>query len=1750
MAQNSNNPSSVDTRRFDKSLVEDVNDFHLPENAWAQARNAINNSISGDLGKLGNESANLACGVTDYTIIGIIHLTSDYWVIYSTNSINIHDIGIYQESRCLYTRIVRDPCLKFHRFNLIKGVSRLRSTCKYTLYWDDGVNPSRSMSVTIDNIEDNFYTNPNSTIPWIQNCGYGPGVPPPPNIVCPVCVNTSSLDCDDIRLAKFVTLPCIKVNKGVSGGTLLNGSYIVAAAYLLNGQQIGDWVLSNVQPLYEHVNTASSLDITFSNLDQDFDEIKVAIISVTNQQTAARLAGTYSTRTTGLSFDTIDNTWIAIPIENFPLMTPIDEKSDSMFNANDYLIRTGPTSKEDFNYQPLANQIVTLWQSVEYTADYYRNGGNNTNYLRDEIYPFFIRWVYDTGDKSSSYHIPGRPDGNFSTVFGWDFNTTTGDDVLVGDEGPGPAGVAYMWDVYNTAKQTGTPNTVLADGGIVIAEGIMGYWESTEKYPDNKSDVWDANILVSPYNQYCTSLNCTSGSQHNLCGKPIRHHKFPDLNLSPQTQYYNAVNNTIRIMGVRFDNIKYPLKNDGTPVPGIVGYEILRGSRNGYKTILAKGLINNMRTYLIPGVTPRLTLFPNYPYNETGDLFSAGTPGIGRPDPFMSLSETSWGKCDIVNGSGGGENNYDPQVNYSQSFFTFHSPDTNFTTPYLSAKELKIHGEMNGDVVGKFEYSEKHPQEKLMSNFIFLISSIIGIGLTISELNGNKTTIRTQPKIPGYSKSPDPGWTMAAGNGLSFPGTVLTSSGEMPQLADIPGINAGLIGMNVANTAFLTTYTAQSLLTAVAGVSNDSVFTALQAANNTAILGAKSAFENNTQTHSKPDGLIDNIPSVLSVAANLPIFFSSYTKGTDAFLELFKAITPYKDYALRYHSHGFYNRYLPPVLGNQRRTIFEQQYIGPQITDFGLNVRINNLYRPQTVSLQIINAPFTDTLVNDVTRIIASNVDPLFKDISPIPPGDVLYNPTSIAFGSAASNYNTARTTPLTAGNAGFIYPGHSGIQIASSHFASLKQRIRNQYGQINGVVQLLTGACIQTPPAQGGTITSTTIFGGDTYVGRYTEKNTFFFFYNWLYGEPDGAQFDYTKNVMIPYPRFWANFDGFETGDFMSSILPALQTAIGPPITFPDFSTLVLPNDYYNLDGLYCLAGGWINPANIRLQIRYAYFYLFSSGVKDFFTESEINIALRDYGDLDSEQHFDPYRLSDTKTLFDTRLIKVGNYYKYDQSLSISKLFINYVSWASTQPNNYDPLLAETCYIYRPNKLIYSLPAQFEQIGDTWNVFLPNNYTNFLSKISGMKSVNKSGLMIFFESQSPLMFQGLDQLQTGLGTALTIGDGALFSQPQQNVTNAERPYEYASSQSRLGIINTPVGIFWISQNQGKIFSFNGGLKEISSRDLKWWFNTFLPYKLTVDFPDFELMDNPVAGIGCQAIYDNENSLLYFTKKDYQLRTDLPVGTTVEYVSGTTFNVLLNNVFLFTTQLGDDDYFQSASWTISYDPKEQDGGWISYHDWHPDLMMPGKNTFLTIKNNGIWLHNERSDLYCNYYGIDYPFEVEYMVNTVQTVNTLRSVEYILEVYKYSANNYDRFHVLDFNFDEAVIYNTEQVSGLLSLNLEPNNDPFLSTTYPIIQIASIDILFSKVEQKYRFDQFWDITDDRGEFPPYVERVIWNTEANGYIRILNPANLNYNKDSFQRKKMRHYTNSVILRRLVSGANKMLVLLTNNKELHSPR
>ena len=1721
MAKQSQSTSSSDSRSFDKELVEDINDIHLPKNSWTQARNAINNSKTGDLGKLGNEPGNLYCSSAPYVIIGTIHLQADMWLIFSTNEVD-SEIGVFLEDTCLYTLLVNDPCLNFSKKNLIIGTAKPTGDCTVDGYWEDNRNPSRYIRVNTTPPDYDTY------IPWKQRCTDGnnvtqtsPGVWPvnyhPSG--CITCENINELDCEKIRLAPHVKAPCITVNKGISSGTMLNGSYFVVAAYTINQLKITDYYSpSNVQSLFEHDNVAGSLDIIIESSDERFDEFELVLVSTVNQQTVARRLGIYSTRQTRITLDYINNNWTTVPIEEISLRNAVVEKAEAMYSIQDYLVRVGPTNKFDFNYQPLANQILTKWQAVEYPANYYAKGGNKTGYLRDEVYALFIRWVYDTGDKSASYHIPGRPKYLSDAVASGEFIP---DDPT-----------HEKWFCENTAKLdtiTPYPNTVLSDGGIVVAQGIMGYWESEEYYQDNNSEVWNSDVLYTPYSAYGTLVQ-PANLALNLCGTRIRHHRMPDNVINGdgfgKAHHFANAGNSIRILGLEFENIKPPVMNPHDPianqvlVPGIIGYEILRGSRQGNRSILAKGIINNMGVYNIDGaITPRLGLYQNYPYNDVNsDEFlsrlATSTPVINVTSTVNTVVKLNFIQNNFSNKSG---------IGTTEPVFSFHSPDTNFTHPFLSAKEIKSYGEYKGTPVGRFQYSEKHPKQKLVTNIAFLSSAIAGMGIAYLEMMGDTKSQVVLPNIPGYSQGLMPGWTFAGTAGNSLPGTIATSSGDQPTAIDKAAIIAAYNAMVVKKTTYeidKQTFGAD-LLASLAGlrtaesayitlVNNIAKATNTAPANKTPFTFGQTNIERSTGKFAGLPNVLRNIAIALS-----PTYLYYVSEGTDATLRVIKNMLRYRDFALKYNSHCFYNEFSTPLANQTRRELVTSNYIGPNIQDFGLKYRINNQYRNNFVALEL-GSRFNPINNNDNSRNIRI--------------GKV---------GSASRAGGNTMKDPT-------LYDFSTRSNCA---YVGLKQRLRNQYGQLNGILQVPVTTCVEYVNITNvsTSFNSPSLFNGDIYIGRYTEKTTFFYFYEWLFDQPNGYEFDYLKHRMLLYPTYWMNSENFETQDFTSSLISnTLQ-----PVNWK------VPSKYYALDTNITTFD------KLQFSVRDSWFYLFNSGIRDFFVESEINVDLRDWGNTDSEKH---YPLLDwRKDIFDTTIIKSGNYYKYDISLSMSNIYMAYTSWGNLQETYYDPYLAETCYVHRPKRVIYSLPANYESAKDYWRVFLPLNYKEFTARVSCIKKINKSGALILFDTDSPIQFQGSDTLETGLGTKLVIGDGALFAQPQQSMANTDSPYEYASCQNRLSVINTPAGAFWISQNQGKIFTTSNGLNEISGDNMKWWFAQYLPYILTQDFPNFDLIDNPVAGIGCQSIYDNLNGLLYFCKKDYTLRKD--INDTVTYDAGKQ-SFYVNKIT--PIELGDPNYFIDASWTISYDPKS--GGFIGYHDWHPDLLLPSKNTFMSISKTGsykdingitvnapnsLWIHNERCDLYCNYYGVDYPFEVEYTINTGQTINTLRSVELIMEMYKYAPNCYDRYHVLNEFFDEATIYNTEQCSGLLKLELTPRNDLPLLISYPKINFTNIQVLYSKVENQYRFNMFWDVTATRGGqdvgipgVVTFAQRTIWDTQPNGYVRILNSSNMNYQKNDLERKKFRHYTNSVLLRKLVSGDRKMLVMLSENKNLYSPR
>ena len=2035
-SEQQNGLSSVNVNTFSKGMNKDVAPSFEGQQAWWHARNAANNSEDGDLGIIGNEPSNLQCGVIPYTIIGAIHRYGDEWIVYSTDNIS-SEIGRFDDSECKYTTLVNDPCLAFNTKFLITGASKENFDCTWEVYWDDSNNPSRAM-----NIDD---------IPWKQVQISGPSID---GASCSVFedIEPKQLNCEAIRLAPLLDTPCVQLEKATDGGMLRNGTYQAFIAYVENEQRVTDYIgISNLQTLWSHQGSDSSLNVKVSNLDQDYFYFELVILRRNQGQTSSKRIGLYSTEQSDINIDFIDESLISIDLAQIPLRSPAYEKSQSMFVVNDWLIRQGPTEQFDFNYQPIANQIETSWVVNQLDSKYYILGGNKLGFLRDEQYAFFIRWIYNTGERSSSYHIPGRAPEQYSSPNG----TYIENEIIIGNNVININGDP-LFKVYNTAEATNLGlSEVQEDGSLIIARGKMGYWESTERYPSNKPDIWG-----------------------DLCGKPIRHHKMPDESIGGANSplHISTTNgDLINLVGVEFSNIGRPKYNDGTYIPNVVGYEILRGSRQGARSILAKGMFKNMRKYDIPNSENILGnsqgLYPNYPYNSLQDdiFFQDG-----------QIDKTTQNFCGNGGNFTGSINYYKPLKGFTDDVFSFHSPDLMFTKPFLNAYETKIYGNIHGKSSGRFTPSEDHPQFKLIRPAAATLAVIIGIGYALNAVQGtnSKTAEAVQGDnsvgnaiFLGISNSVGKAVENAAGIGL------LTGANPIWNI-----ILDGLLG-NAVDVADL--YTGGIVSSTILNTQGSLNF--LQSA----IPGVKGGGISEKVTWDSPEG---SMPVILRGLMGISLAQKNIAIGGDEIIDLFYNMVSYYDFVLKYNSEGFYNTFTKINQNNIFRSKNnDANYIGSSFQTFdGIKYKINNLFRPSTVAVSTEHSMALPT-VDDNSRYALG--------------GYVNSNGSTIDFENEyIKDFSKAeRKTDI------------------SALYGALKFNFDNQYGQLDGIKQIQMRGCVElldnTLPNEY-LYSSKPIFSGDVSINRYTEKCIMPIFTKFLKGQPNGFAFDYSLYVNIPYPRFWINSTKFD----ISTMAAEVATLGFEPGSWAD----ALPSSQYYLDrginncqstnifgNLFggVLGGGTLNPA---YQMKRAYMYTHINGINEFFVESEVNLAYRDWEDSPDKRFYDAFEYNDLGQLFHADGIKADNFYKYDDSLSASKFVTQLSSFGQMQQRDYDPYIAANCFINYPKRLVYSLQAQEESRRDYWRVFLNNNYKDFKNEVNVIKPINKSGALIFFPYLSPQMFQGLDILKTDLNTKLTIGDGGLFSQPFQNVANADISNEYGSCESLRGVINTPLGLFFISQQQGKIFQYGSeGLDPISNNGMKWWFAKYLPSRLIKQFPESEnsqWTDNPVAGVGCQVIYDSIDDVVYFIKKDYQVKS--------EYIANVRFTDSLTKPIIVTLNgadisidIGDPIFFDDCSWTISYDPKVK--AWISFHDWHPDLALPSINHFFTTKTitttipqcppgynfnpttglceigvnkslpavvtideiastigggpvdclvdvvismdvsgstssagrraaqqtwmtaflndtqittlmansqmqigfaawdniahtystpvgntmsntiteaqatawynanwtsggtnvllglqtgnqilinagnstlgdrrsnpnyraiqilvtdtttapgpnvgqpftsvgagtapnykfvyamycgatssiplnagvlddismsngpvnvdpyqfginaadpatfqavataiassvcgidytcncpagytkvfldpvtstytatsgvcndttppicrkvtcacptstvpestttqsgscpdtapeifsignsswinplplicnyfyfnsvsanynvGGFWRHNVRCDSFANFYGINYPWEIDIISNTGQQVNTIRSFEYQLETYVYKGDPQynmcggDKWEDLTFNFDASIVYNNDQTSGLLILNEQPVNSPWANLTYPIINLNSIDILVSKVEHKFRFNQFWDITNDRGEFTN-AEQPIFSTSCNGYVRPLNIINLNYNKSATQHKKFRHYSNNIILRRNVSGNKKMLLRLNNTKLLLSQR
>lgn len=1836
------NTSKVKVTTFNKCMVKDLTDIFISEGFWNNAINAINASHRGDEYAIGNEPSNNHCTDSTYVIIGIVHMEKTRWVIFSTDDSD-SEIGIFDESDCSYTVKVNDTCLGFKQSNLITGICKENYDCTFSVYWQDNLNSDRCLN--LDNI------------PWKYTEQLIQG-----STTCyeKVLDNPLALDCDLIKLHPLVTQPCVSIRRTEGSGQITNGSYIAVVAYSENGIRLTDYSMpSQPQGIWGHTGIGGALEVNIDNLDENFDEYELAIIAIVNQQAIAKKIGNYSIRQTKVHLDLINQSLPTVDISVIPLKSTIYDKSEKMFNINGYLIRTSVTSQPFFNYQPLANNIIAEWVAVKYPMDYYWKGGNHVGYMRDEVYPFFIRWIYNTGARSSSFHIPGRASipSDLVALDAGDENKLTGE--------------TKIWQVYDTSEGPyPVAMSPLADGGIPKWYGSMQYWESAEKYPDNQLEIWG-----------------------DLCGQPIRHHKMP----SEERIHIHDNDNNIYVLGVKFNNIERPVDENGVIIPDIVGYEILRGSREGNRSIVAKGMFNNMWWYPLKD-TPytqgingwKRGMYQNYPYNDlNNDLLQIWD--------YTTLDNNSTDVESLellgANGKGG----------YYTNKFSFHSPDTTFYHPYLGdGMYIKLSKKEHASVVGRFEIPYKHPKFKFITDFRFGTAAFIGFGIGLLAAMG-KVSMENSAEV-----------------GVTVP--VAATVGNTMGIVPSSGIASYSILLANATENFALNPTSTSLLAFTAGTVNFLTYF----------------------PYYTGQGINQALEVMYQITRFRDYCLQYNSHGYYREHEPLSA-TPTSTY---------------PYSFIRRRQIKDSgaKYISSGIQDYKDNHIINNLNRNKYILLDVdetfnINEPvsgedFSRLRINEVGYTNDNFEKPYdLQNIQSV--SKALYGAIKLVNHSQYGQLQSIVQLPTDScvyeaidhAYTGVIFGGDVYINryteknpymFFNSWMSNMPDGTEFKYtNHINGPIPKYWADYlkfdaddfdIKKPNNFDWLDTTTWHFfttpssfrrfnekAGGSIDEMFTKKRAWFYlFYNGVrdfyceselniayrdYGEED------TKKFYDPYGNSFNDLSKMFRSDLITEpIYNKYDLSLSTSKLFTNFASwgALLPKDYnpetYTTCFQYLPKRAIYSLQHIEGMKRDSWRSFLPLNYKDFDDKVNSIKSFNATGALILFEHSEPRNFIGIDQLQTDGGVKVSigdgglfannmqsivnadDTFEYGSCIS-SRSVINTpfgYFWASQQSGKimcYSNSVNEVSKKGMKHWFAQNLPSQLLQAFPDYPLYdnpvkgigVQSVYDNILELIYFTKKDYKPiASDIQMDNLGNFYYETEEVVSTICAVGYTYNAETQMCEQNVPTTDERCPDGCTKEDNDYGFLynwfaTTGTGTTSITSSDtwrvptkteyttlstylsGDTVT-GGKLKEVGTDH--WIY----PNTGATDIVNFIALGNGgrygnngvFYGLGLYCTlwtataFDSSHA---YTR--YMMNTDAvfhegwvdkhngiairlvrdAVGAELALADGTEMALYTQNngqqirtvkigVYVFTDNIEETEYrdksaidykplssdwieaskgayciapmrcicapveqnitihhpcgfdnprcWKPASWTASYDPNanEGQGGWISFHDWIPDLMMPSAKHFYSIKSNGLWKHNELWNSYNKYYGSkDYGWEIDLPIMTPNEVETLRNIEYYLDVFKYNNEGMDFNHVIDENFNYATIYNSEQISGLLQLNLQGKNKPLDNIKYPIVNPTNIDIMFTKEEQKYRINQFWDITKDRGEFSGNIIPM-WITEANGYRKIINPLYTNYQKSALQRKKFRHYGNNIILRRLQSNDKKFLLKLMNVKLLNSPR
>jgi len=175
--------------------------------------------------------------------------------------------------------------------------------------------------------------------------------------------------------------------------------------------------------------------------------------------------------------------------------------------------------------------------------------------------------------------------------------------------------------------------------------------------------------------------------------------------------------------------------------------------------------------------------------------------------------------------------------------------------------------------------------------------------------------------------------------------------------------------------------------------------------------------------------------------------------------------------------------------------------------------------------------------------------------------------------------------------------------------------------------------------------------------------------------------------------------------------------------------------------------------------------------------------------------------------------------------------------------------------------------------------------------------------------------------------------------------------------------------------------------------------------------------------------------------------------------------------------------------------------------------------FLRTTTACLWRHLTNIQLYNSYYGVIHPYIIEYPFSYQYQDEILQNVKDYTKAYEYISipdgvfNDNTRIETNNKWFTHAIVYNSQQNSGLLNLVAKPLNNLKAYNSYPIYNEDSKTIVYTKSDNFYQYNNFWNVQKD-SQYPAFNT----SCESLSVDKVLNNDNMNYGMLSFKKATIR--------------------------------